>query len=184
MEAICWEDYQSRVKANLAALAAEERRKKLLEEAEKERQRRIKQGRSPGKHAPPEEMSGDESDAEPEIVVPKVGFNDCYGIWFYGQLRQFICDIGRKQFDADLAKMPHAFIDVEPEKIADGIHGLTVYEHECLLYKWTAQGYHRGLVVLKDDQQANMAAEVYQDSQTWSWILSDADQARLPDLLK
>lgn len=29
---------------------------------------------------------------------------------------------------------------------------LRIYGHPCKLYKWMAQGYHRGLIVLADDQ--------------------------------
>jgi hypothetical protein len=34
-----------------------------------------------------------------------------------------------------------------------------------------AQGYHRGLVVLTDDEAGNTEAEVYRQSGTWSWML-------------
>lgn len=44
------------------------------------------------------------------------------------------------------------------------------YGHDCLLYKWMAQGYHRGLVVLVADKAGNEAAKIYQDSQTWSFV--------------
>ena len=80
----------------------------------------------------------------------------------------------------------HVFIEperVEKEKpvLSDGIHEITVYGHLCVLYKWMAQGYHRGLVVLKDDLQANIMAEVYYESKTWSWQLGDSDKLRLPE---
>jgi hypothetical protein len=107
------------------------------------------------------------------IIVPEVGFNDIYGVWFYGRLKEIILNIGIERFGVDLGKQMHVFVDVEPKKINDGIHDITVYGHPCRLYKWIAQGYHRGLVVLIDDELANRDAEVYRQSGTWSWVLSD-----------
>jgi hypothetical protein len=76
-----------------------------------------------------------------------------------------------EQFGADLEKTMHVFIDIEPKQVGDGIHEIFVYGHKCLLYKWMAQGYHRGLVVLADDEKGNNRAETYRQSGTWSWIL-------------
>lgn len=105
------------------------------------------------------------------IVVPNIGFHDIYGVWYFGRLKETILKIGMKQFGADLEKTMHVFIDVEPEKVGDGIHEISVYGHKCLLYKWMAQGYHRGLVVSADDEEGNNSAETYRQSGTWSWIL-------------
>jgi len=62
----------------------------------------------------------------------------------------------------------HVFIDVEPGKIPDGIHAITVCCHECRLFKWKAQDYHRGLVVLVDAMRGCAVAQVYMESGTWS----------------
>jgi len=110
------------------------------------------------------------------IIVPEVGFNDMYGVWFYGRLKEIIQHAGIERFGVDLGKQMHVFVDVEPKKINDGIHDITVYGHPCRLYKWIAQGYHRGLVVLTDDEVANRDAEVYRQSGTWSWVLSDEQE--------
>jgi hypothetical protein len=105
------------------------------------------------------------------IIVPEVGFHDIYGVWFFGRLKEIIKRVGSERFGVELGKQMHVFVDVEPKKITDGIHEITVYRHTCRLYKWKAQGYHRGLVVLTDDEVANRDAEVYRQSGTWSWKL-------------
>jgi len=113
------------------------------------------------------------------IVIPEVGYHDIYGVWFFGQLKGIIRQIGTERFGVELGEMMHVYVDVEPKKIAAGIHNITVYDHSCRLFKWMAQGYHRGLVVLVDDQSGNKDAEVYQQSGTWSWVLPDDFKARL-----
>jgi len=105
------------------------------------------------------------------IIIPDVGYHDIYGVWFYGRLMEIIRQVGREKFGVDLGKQMHVFVDTEPNKIKDGIHEIVVYGHPCRLYKWTAQKYHRGLVVLADDEEANRSAEVYRQSGTWSWML-------------
>lgn len=105
------------------------------------------------------------------IIVPEVGFYEVYGVWFFGQLKESIIKVGLDQFQNDLSKTMHVFVDVKPEKIGDGVHEITVYGHKCRLYKWIAQGFHRGLIVLADDEGGNNKAEVYRQSGTWSWIL-------------
>ncbi|MDD2898362.1 MAG: hypothetical protein PHI31_06580 [Desulfuromonadaceae bacterium] len=105
------------------------------------------------------------------IIVPDVGFHDIYGVWFFGRLKEIILHVGIEMFGVDLGKQMHVFVDVEPKKISDGVHEISVYGHPCRLYKWTAQGFHRGLVVLADDEEANKNAEVYRKSGTWSWML-------------
>lgn len=104
------------------------------------------------------------------IIVPEIGFYDIYGVWFFGGLKQIIRQISIEQFKVDLGKMMHVFIDVEPKNIDDGIHDVTVYNNLCQLHKWTAQGYHRGLVVLVDDVVGKQDARVYRKSRTWSWV--------------
>ena len=114
------------------------------------------------------------------IVVPEVGYFDCYGLWFFSNLTDIIRQIAAEKFNEEIGRMMHVYLDVEPKKVADGIHSVGVYSKNCLLYKWMAQGYHRGLVVLKDDKAGNMAARIYQESGTWSWMLDDEVTARLP----
>lgn len=180
MEAICWGDYHRRVKAFKAAAAEKIRRQEQKELAEKARQRRAKSGKAPLKQTVTEDDTNEAGEIDSEVVIPKIGFEDCYGIWFYGELMPIIIEIGKNRFNADLSKLPHVYIDVEPKKIPDGIHDMAVYGHDCRLYKWTAQGYPRGLVVLKDDLHANLIAAVYRESETWSWVLSESQLARMP----
>jgi len=106
------------------------------------------------------------------IIIPEIGYHDIYGVWFFGNLKEIVRQIGTERFGVDLGKMMHVFTDVEPKKIDDGIHDITVYGNQCRLYKWMAQGYHRGLVVLVVDQLGNRDAEVYRQSGTWSWMLN------------
>ncbi len=112
--------------------------------------------------------------------IPKVGYHDCYGIWFLGEMVEIIRVVGLDKFEVNLEKTMHVFIDEDPQKITAGIHVIGVYGHECRLYKWQAQGYHRGLVVLASDETGCAAAQVYMESGTWSWLLNDDDKAKLP----
>ena len=106
------------------------------------------------------------------IIVPEIGYHDIYGVWFFGKLKEIIQQIGTERFDVELGKMMHVFTDAEPKKINAGVYDITVYGHQCKLYKWMAQGYHRGLVVLVEDEVGNRDAEIYRQSGTWSWVLS------------
>ncbi len=97
-----------------------------------------------------------------------------YGVWFAGTLWLSLKD----KFGDVLNKRANAFIVPDQNVhgrpvLPDGIHELTTYGEPCRLYKWTAQGYHRGLVVLADDEKANAMALKYYESTTWSWILKD-----------
>lgn len=114
------------------------------------------------------------------VKVPQVGFHDIYGVWFFGSLCGVIRHVLLSRFGVDQEEMMHVFIDTEPAKITDGIHAITVYGYQCRLYKWKAQGYHRGLVVLVDDLWGCAAARVYLESGTWSWLLNDEDKAKMP----
>ena len=105
------------------------------------------------------------------IVVPRVGYFDCYGVWFSGQLIELVRQVGHRQFKTDLGEMMHVYVDADPKAITRGIHDITVYGHSCRLYKWLAQGYHRGLVVLADDEAGNARAAMFYKSMTWSWML-------------
>ena len=114
------------------------------------------------------------------IIIPKTEYHDIYGVWFFGELKGIIRQIGTERFGVELGNMMHAYVDVEPVKIGTGIHDITVYGHPCQLNKWLAQGYHRGLVVLVDDLSGNKDAEVYMESVTWSWVLpNNSSKTRL-----
>lgn len=110
------------------------------------------------------------------IIVPEIGFHDIYGVWFFGQLKEIIRQIGIERFGVDLDNIMHVFVDIEPKKVSDGIVDITVYSHPCRLYKWMAQGYHRGLVVLAGDEEGNSDADMYRRSGTWSWVLKDGGE--------
>lgn len=105
------------------------------------------------------------------IIIPHNTYHDIYGVWFFAELTNIIRQIATDRFGVALGKMMHVFIDVGPKKVADGVHDVNVYGYNCLLYKWMAQGYHRGLIVLADDKAGKAAAKIYQDSGTWSWVL-------------
>lgn len=100
------------------------------------------------------------------IVVPLNTFYDIYGVWFFSELTNIIRQIATERFDVSLGRMMHVYIDMEPHKVADGIHQISVYGHDCLLYKWMAQGYHRGLIVQHNDKAGNMAAKIFYGSGT------------------
>lgn len=111
--------------------------------------------------------------------LPVVGYHDFYDVRFSGQLCDIIRQIAQQTFQLDLGSMMHVFVDDPPSGIANGIHPLTVYGRECLLYKWKPQGYHRGVVVLADDNTGNAVARIYMESDTWSWLLPKEFQERL-----
>jgi hypothetical protein len=46
------------------------------------------------------------------------------------------------------------------------------------LYKWTADGYQRGLIVKVDNANDNAAAQKYMASRTWSWRLLKTDEVK------
>jgi len=111
-------------------------------------------------------------------------FFEFYGVWFAGELKALVTEVARVRFKADLGGRMHVFIDTgEVEKgkpvLPDGVHDIEVYGHACKLYKWVAQGYHRGLVVPADDDKAVARAQIYYESKTWSWQLSGSDRGRL-----
>lgn len=164
MDAICKPDYMARLKAKADAEATLKLRKQKLERAQQQQQLAEKRGWKikAKEHIEEEEMSA-------VITVPKVGFYDIYGVWFHGRLVEELQGIGRDRFGTPIGDQVHVYVNIEPNMIADGIHDLTVYGLPCRLYKWMAQGYHRGLVVLADDEPGNVEAQVYLESRTWSW---------------
>jgi len=180
LEAICKADYDHRIEINKRAENEKARRKKEADEAERLRRRAEAKGTPPKKNVKePKDSSHGEEEQDQEIPVPKAGFNDAYGVWFFGQLTDIIKQIVKKRFQNERCDMMHVFIDVEPKKLPDGIHEIVVYGHSCRLYKWIAQGYHRGLVVMGDDDSGNEKARIYMESGTWSWQLNDKDKIRL-----
>lgn len=154
MEAICKSDFDKRVLARKLAEEAREKAKK-------------------------DQKDNKDKKSMSEVSVPEVGFHEIYGVWFYGKLIDTILRISSDRFGIELNKQLCVFVDEDPKKIVDGVHDISVYEYPCKLYKWTAQGYYRGLVVLEDDEAANGNAEVYRQSGTWSWMLDCDDKARL-----
>jgi len=58
--------------------------------------------------------------------VNEVDFYEVYGVWFFGRLKEVIRGIGTERFAVDLGKQMHVFVDVEPKKIVDGLHEITV----------------------------------------------------------
>ena len=113
------------------------------------------------------------------VVIPKIAFHEIYGVWFYGKLTRFIQAVALGQFGIEMDKRMHVFIDAEPGGLIDGVYELDVYGHACRLYKWMAQGYHRGLVVLAGDEPGNANALVFMERKTWSWMLNDEQKASL-----
>jgi hypothetical protein len=116
-------------------------------------------------------------------------FYEFYGVWFYGRLAEVIRHSALEKSGVELGKRMDVFIEpegFEKEKplLSDGIHDVTVYGHPCKLYKWVAQGYHRGLVVLADDRPGNAVAEIYYASKTWGWMMGDSEKTRLAETLE
>jgi len=185
IEAVCKPDYDQRVEYSNRKEKEKQQRKKEADEAERSRRRALSRGFASGKKTiEPKDSSQEEDEQDQEIVVPKVGYFDIYGVWFFGKLKGIVRDIARTRFNFELQKMTHVYVDVEPKDLADGIHDITVYGHACRLYKWTAQGYHRGLVVLADDECGNAMACIYMKSGTWSWQLKDEDKTSFEQLFQ
>lgn len=180
MEAICKADYVHRVLISAQAEKEKARRKKEAEEAARLKRRSEEKGRLKKKRfSEPKESPPEEEEEKQELIVPKVGFHDIYGAWFFGLLSDIIRQTARERFAIELHRMMHVFVDLEPKKIADGVHDISVYGHSCRLYKWMAQGYHRGLVVLADDDTGKAMAQIYMESGTWSWLVSAEFKERL-----
>jgi len=119
-----------------------------------------------------------------DIKLPEIGYHDIYDVRFSGLLCNDIRRIARDQFGRELHNMMHVYVDQQPDQISDGIHPITVYGFACLLYKWKPQGYHRGLVVLVNDELGNAVAEIYRESNTWSWMLPDEFKIRIQRISK
>ena len=183
MEAICKPDYDHRVEMNNRVEKEKERRKKEADNAERLRRRSEAKGLPPKKNTnEPKDIIQEEDEQEQEGIVLLAGFQDIYGVWFFGRLTEIVTEIARKRFHVELRKMMHVFVDADPKKVTDGVHDITVYTNASCLYKWTAQGYHRGLVVLADDDIGNAAARIYMKSGTWSWDMNNEDKARLNEI--
>jgi hypothetical protein len=184
MEAICKPDYDLRVQINIQAEKEKVRlKKKFDDEVRLRRNPEVKSISSKKKTNGQKDNSEGEDKPDQEFIVPIIGYYDIYGVWFFGQLKEIVREIAKNRFQMELNKMMHVFVDVEPKKLSDGIHDIRAYGHACRLYKWTAQGYHRGLVVLTDDETGNQMARIYMESGTWSWMLGDEDKRRIEEIL-
>ncbi len=92
-----------------------------------------------------------------KVNVPEIGFYDVYGVWFSGKLIDYIRKVAREEFLTEIGDSMHVYVSIDPNPsgeskgITDGIHNILVYGQRCKLYKWMAQGFHRGLIVLADD---------------------------------
>jgi hypothetical protein len=114
--------------------------------------------------------------------LPAVSYFDFFDVRFFGRQCDVIVQVARTEFAVELGNKFHVFVGVDPKGIIDGVHPVLAYGSECLLRKWTAQGFPRGLVTLADDAAANAVAEVYRESGTWSWVLSGKDKEKLEAL--
>jgi HEAT repeat protein len=180
MEAICKVDYDLRVEASTKAVKEKERRKKEADEAARAKRRAEEKGHSRMKRScEPKDLVPDDEEEKQEVIVPEVGFHDIYGVWFFGKMTAKIRQIAMERFNCELKQMMHVYVDVKPAKVADGVQDISVYGHACCLYKWKAQGYHRGLVVLADDEAGKSIAQIYMQSGTWSWLMNNEDKLRL-----
>lgn len=113
----------------------------------------------------------DDKNLDLKREVAGVIYYDIYGVWFYGELESLINEYLEKRFKENLGSNIHAYVNVKPSSIATGVHDLEVYGHRCRLYKWMAQGCHRGLIVLENNEEDNKSARRFMESGTWSWIL-------------
>ncbi len=186
MKAVCWTDYEKRVAAVAEAKAEKGRRERELEKllekqkrfdkADEEYSFKAKKGYSPV------DLSA-EIEAKKawvnEVKIPEIGYNDFYGVWFSGKLEGIIKAASLEQFGEDIGNKMHVFVDADPKKIINGVHGIEVYGHPCRLYRWIAQKFNRGLIVLADDEDAKHNAGVYLESGTWSWQLPEEFKSKL-----
>ena len=185
MEAICKPDYDLRVQINTKAEKEKERLRKMVSDGLRlRRSPEVKSISSKNKNSGAKDNSEEEDKPEQEFIVPIIGFHDVYGVWFFGHLTDVVREIVKNRFQMELHKMMHVYVDIEPQKLHDGIHDISVYGHICRLYKWVAQGYHRGLVVLAEDDTGNAMAKIYMESNTWSWALENEYKKRLDEISK
>jgi len=169
MEAICKLDYEARAAAKKAA---EKELAALREELER--------ARANDRDGAPSRRTQTLEKGVCEFSVPSIGFHEVYGVWFAGVLLERLRTVTQERFGGDLGDATHVFVDAAPQDLTGGVHDLAVYGHQCRLYKWKAQGFHRGLVVLAGHALECAAAHVYRDSGTWSWRLGREEEAKLP----
>ena len=112
------------------------------------------------------------SDQNPHLSEkPNHGrYYQIYGLWFYGEMEEYVKKKAKELYKQQLTDYQmHVYLDVET--IPDGIYDVDVHELSGKLYKWTADGYQRGLIVKVDNANDNAAAQKYMASRTWSWRL-------------
>lgn len=90
-----------------------------------------------------------------------VGYSKTGGVMFAGKLTMIVREFADEVFEIKLGKMMQAFINVEPSKIHDGVHEVSCYEEDCLLYTWSINSAIEGFVVLKGSEIDNAAANIY-----------------------
>lgn len=94
--------------------------------------------------------------------VKDMSYNEAYGLWFDRQITHEV-------LQASTIRERTVFLDVKHEKLEPGIHQVTVCGKEAYLYFWRAQGYPRGIVVLADNEDANLAAAEVSEAAPWDW---------------
>lgn len=107
--------------------------------------------------------------------------NDCgryyqiYGLWFYGEMEEYVKKKAKELYKKEFTDYQmHVYLDAET--VSDGIHDVDVYEIKSRLYKWTADGYQRGLIVKADNANDNTAAQKYMGTRSWSWRLCSEEE--------
>ncbi|MDF1553132.1 MAG: hypothetical protein P1P84_08730 [Deferrisomatales bacterium] len=169
MEAICKPDFTGRTEAQKAA-------ERELADLRKE----LERSRAKDREGPLSRRTQRLEKRVGGFSIPGNGFHEVYGVWFAGSLVEALRVIAVERFGVDLEDATHAYMDAPPEDLTAGNHHLTVYGHRCRLYKWKAQGFHRGLVVLAGNALECAAANVYMASGTWSWRLGREEELNLP----
>ena len=78
----------------------------------------------------------DKGNPHKHIVVPEVGYHDCYGLWFFSSLTDIIRQIAAEKFNEEIGRMMHVYLDLEPKKVADGLHPVGVYRGCCMFHSF------------------------------------------------
>jgi hypothetical protein len=93
-------------------------------------------------------------------AVRKVGYFDAEGVLFSGKITRVITEFSREVFDVSLKIKMHAYIDMNPGQIRNGVHDVSVYGHACRLYLWSKGDEVRGHIVLKSSKADNAAVSL------------------------
>lgn len=94
--------------------------------------------------------------------VKDLGYHEAFGVWFD---RQIVSEV----LQATTTREKTVFLNQKHEKLEPGIHPVTVSGKEAYLYFWRAQGYPRGIIVLADNEDANLAAAEASEAALWDW---------------